>query len=273
MDREILWADNVNEAQSLVKNKDKYQMKIAELAIEVCVIERGGNKDDNIFSVINFAKDISINVKTLYNWIDIYKSTYSVLDEKTKSQISATGIQNIHRAYKGSSPEKIRSEAKKYVHQNNIDATIRNYLGTVRSLTRNYIEKDAANRVDKEVNETLYHYVKLLNDILSENKVKPKESIGVIVAKKGFSKKGLPLVGYYTDEDGFKIKITEKDVSVLRYLKTSTSRSKGLTPTKIGQSVGKKNSNNASAWSLRSLEKLVALNWVDRKDGGIYKAR
>lgn len=268
-DLEIQYSDNVIEARSLIKNKNNYQMRVARLCLDVCEIKKGGNHE-GFFTVQDFAKDIGVKVKTLYNWIEHHRRIFSKLDAETKKHISQTAINEIYRKTTRNTPTRdIVELAKQYAFVNNADLTAARYIQALRSLTKLYTDKDGLERLSKETSESTKYYVDILADILS--RVKAKDHQFITSQQKKPNGGSLPVPGWYDDEDGMKIKISGKDVDVLRYLRQHGARSKkGLSPTSIGVKLGNKTKSDASAWACRSLEKLVTLGYAQRIDGGSY---
>lgn len=69
---QAIWEKKIREARGHYFKGKQHRMKVAQLAMECCVVKHGGNRN-NPFSVARFAAAIGMNAHTLYNWMDIKK--------------------------------------------------------------------------------------------------------------------------------------------------------------------------------------------------------
>lgn len=267
---EMNYSDAVNEARDLIKNKDKYQMRIAELALSVCTVKHGGNSE-GLYTIKSFADDSGVKVKTLYNWIDMYKKVYVKLDRAEQDKISMTGLSKISNIV-GINPstKRVRSEAKREL-QRKTATKIARYACELRSLYKNFLDETIYDEIPQELAAQIGFYC---DGILEANKkVKLKSRDGYLgLTHQGTAQTGKasnPGPGTYEDDMGVKIKITQKDLKVLKYLQRSSLAK--LKPTQIGLKLSNLNSSSSSAWAHRSLVKLVDLGWIKKFDDGSYQ--
>ena len=67
--------------KQIVNSVNDKQMRICELAMEVCTIRHGG-RSDKFYTMKDFAKDIGLNNKTLNQWMLIYRNVVLKLSDK-----------------------------------------------------------------------------------------------------------------------------------------------------------------------------------------------
>jgi len=70
------------------------------------------------------------------------------------------------------------------------------------------------------------------------------------------------------DKDGLFIKITPKDREVANYIR---AKEQFISPTELGMKIKGHNKSSASAWALRSINKLLSLGMVERNKFGHYR--
>ncbi len=271
MDKEIQWADNVNECRTILHKKKLYQIEIAKMALDVCEIKKGGNYKDDLFTVATFAKDIGVPKKTLQNWIELKTQVFDRLEDHFKNKVSLTQIANIKRRIgPKATKEEVNKTVEDYVNKDDFNRKIHRYVESVRALAHNFEDQDAVNRCSKGTLEEVMFYIKSIEMNVergSKAKIKPKNNnlTNKTYANKLEASQMAP--GYYNDPDGFKIKISEKDIAILHYTKRYK---KHVSPTDIGIKLGKHKKSSASAWACRSLNKLESLGLVVKNKEGKY---
>lgn len=68
-----------------LKTIEGHQRRIAEYAIKVCTIRHGG-RSNGYYTLTDYANDIGMNIKTLQNWVQIYKNVILKLDKKRQDK-------------------------------------------------------------------------------------------------------------------------------------------------------------------------------------------
>lgn len=69
----------VKMAKDLLHQIECHQVQISYYATKVCEIRHGG-KSDQIYTLSKFAKDIGLTVKTLQNWVQVYRNVIQKID-------------------------------------------------------------------------------------------------------------------------------------------------------------------------------------------------
>jgi len=72
------------EIASMLRLGNKQRMRVAEIAVEVCVITHGGKEKPSRYTLKRFANDIKINNDTLYEWVRSYRYVYNKLKPEQK---------------------------------------------------------------------------------------------------------------------------------------------------------------------------------------------
>jgi hypothetical protein len=83
--KDELWEEAVREARTYVANYDKARWIIADIALRVCDMSHGGRKAA-LYSVTNFATDIELNRKTLYEWLRVKRLVYDKLPKGVQTK-------------------------------------------------------------------------------------------------------------------------------------------------------------------------------------------
>lgn len=269
IDQELIFNRNVEAVRQLLK-KNKQSLQIAELCYEATEIVHGGKHSD-LFTLAEFAKRTSINHKTLYNWVALYKDVYLKLNDKEKQRATIRSLKDIKLYGEISKTKSISDVHAEIKTIKALELTVVRYGQSLKSLRMATGNPLFPHQVSKEVCEELLFYLDAVKR-------------GVLVARPGLTAKNhfyftkqagssdynsLLMGEYNSPVDKRKIKITKKDQKVFKYL--SKFRGKFLSPTRIALTLDPtKNKSSASAWACRSLQKLQELQFVERSADGEY---
>lgn len=95
MSTNALWNKNVKLAKQYVKVYDNTRWIIAQLAIEVCDLSKGGRKSEDKYSIKNFANEIGIDPKTLYQWISVKRNVIDKLPDRITKRLHKYNYQDL----------------------------------------------------------------------------------------------------------------------------------------------------------------------------------
>lgn len=280
-DKEIKFNENVKEAKELYNARNKNQMKVAKLALEVCEIVHGGKANSmGLFTLSRFAKESGVGAKSLSHWISVYKLVYEKADKELIHTCSFTVLQDVANTVKyDASAEQINKKIKKRISCSSIEVTVNRYLKDIRSIAYNFRVNNAGDILSKETQEELLFYCNTIVNCINKSGIAKKAQNHEIAGKSSLSTlsatTALNLLNksehalYVTDKFGDKFRISQKDKDIINYMKKFED--KYLTPTEIGMTVGKRGENSSTAWSHRTLNKLLSLEYVDRNKYGHYR--
>ncbi len=268
---EELWKKNVEQARGLVANKRHNQMRIAELALQVCEITWGGSGAKEGKTLTDFAKEVGIIAKTLSNWIGIKRGIYDKLSPELRNR-AKMGDMNVAARHCGAHATvlEVNKSMGDLVYGSSVDTRILKYLQTLRSIHVNMQRETVVLSCKTETLEEIDFFCAAIRKAIKENSPNP------VVPRNNF------LCSVYSSAsqglsaaDAMEIsrvwKINPNDKTVLDYLK---KHNRLLTPTYIGASVFKGiNKNTAKLRALRSLTKLHEMGHVLKDTKGNYKIK
>lgn len=155
-------------AKALLITKYRNQIQIAEEALKVCEITHGG-RSKGLFTVKNFANEISINSRTLYNWIAIKVNVYDKLKgDPHLERASFTELSRIARWVNSETPlKKVKYLLHKELTQNSFDAKLLRYAKALKSLNYNF-KKNAAWKASPATIRQVYSQAKLIIKYIEE---------------------------------------------------------------------------------------------------------
>lgn len=282
MNKSKKWREHIALAQNVLPRRNKNQMFIAGLALDVCDISWGGarykDEPQNKYTLTRFAKEVGISPKILSSWVNVRRSVYDKLEPKKVQGVSFTKLAWIAlRIPKKASPEEVSRMFEMVVRRDDISVRIQRYLSDLRALNFNFEHKNAARFANKKTLEEIVFYIReTLKHIEAEH---PKiqgidHRLAAVTNIKSLSAAvALDVnrneVGNYIEVDGYRAKISPKDRDVIAHLKKFSDR--WHSPTEVGMKIGKQNANAASAWTGRTFSKLVALKIVERNKRGHYR--
>ncbi len=263
------WESNVRDAKMLMSARQLNQIKIAELACDACEIRHGGNKHDyqNIYTLRKFADEIGVVEKTLQNWSLLYRSVYKKLEAEHRAVVTFGNLGSISRKINNNTPrEEINRIAFNVINRDSFDEKMMRYCAEMRSIAHNFENLEAASRAKKPVVEEIAYYSKLILSNIENRVGKVNAKNNQLAYQSAKSGSSIHLNGL-TNDKSHGMKFSLKDEKVYRFVKKIGG---GVGPSKIGKTVGNQNENAASAWALRSLEKLQRAKLVTKNEKGYY---
>lgn len=273
-DIELKWAENIEKAKNLYSQRNKSQMYIAGLALEVCEITRGGPHIEGKYTIARFAEEIGMSPRNLSNWIAVRKLVYDRIDDKKKEECSYTQLATVALKVKANSPiDFVKEKFEEVVHSNSIQQKIRRYLNDLRSCAWNFENKNAAEKIDRETAEEILFYIKVIQRSIKKNDGSIKPCFHGVASRSNIknlrASHSIDIAGNSKVEDrGLIVKLSVKDKEIAKYMKKNK---RFFTPTELGMKLGSHNANSASAWSCRTLNKLYSLDLVERNKHGHYR--
>lgn len=281
LDFESKWNESVSKAKQLYNERNKNQMLVAKLALDVCDISWGGNKKNtDAYTLKRFSEEAGIKAKQLSSWICVRKNVYDKLtnEQQCNDKLNYTCMARAAtQLVKESSHKEVQKILDTIVHGNDVNRAIFHYLKDIRSIAYNFQNKDAAIKCEEGLVKEIYFYANVIirNIKKQQPEFKPEDrglagstSIKGLTISKAFDIPRDHSGTVHINDAGQKIKITPKDRDIVNYIKNN---SKFFSPTEIGMKVGKHNSDNATAWACRTLNKLQSLDLVERNTKGHYK--
>lgn len=83
---QAIWDKKIREARGFYYKGESHRLKVASIAIECCQVVRGARY--NRFSIVNFAKGIGMNSKTLHHWISLKRNVADKVPASTIKSMS-----------------------------------------------------------------------------------------------------------------------------------------------------------------------------------------
>lgn len=281
VDIDTKWQENVARAKEFCEQKKISQMRVAELALEVCEITWGGYHLEKKYTLKRFADEIGMSMKALSTWCAVRRMVYEKLPKDERDSVTFTKLHHIAlRVTKDSTPEFVVEKFKEIAKMDSLENTMLRHLADVRSATYNFAVNDAASRLNiKTVEEFLFYAEKIRKCILKEHKgIKPKDhglcaknALGALSAARALGLErgdGEGSMRLKTSDGHGSITITPKDRDIVQFMK---KKDVFWSPTEIGMKLGRHNASSASAWAYRSLNKLQSLGAVERNTKGQYR--
>lgn len=280
IDLEIKWNENVKEAKELFTGRNRNQMKMASLALEVCEITWGGGKKGNLFTIKRFAEEAGIAPKSLSEWICVRKNVYEKLSNEQKEDptLTYTKLARIaNRIDRTASKEELGTAYQEVVKSNSVEQIMSRYVYDIRSAANAFQNKDAASKCSDKLIEEVYFYCNVIirNIRKSRPALHPAEhgiagssNIRNLNANQAFDMPRNHTGKVMVSDSGQKVSISPKDRLIVDLMK----KKKGfLTPSEIQNTLGKYNPKHGTAWASRTLGKLHSLDLVERNKHGHYK--
>jgi hypothetical protein len=279
-DLEMKWVENVNRAKDLVSLRKKNQMIIAALALEVCEISWGGNRvTDGRYTIKRFAEEIGMTGKALSQWIVVKRNVFDKLSFEDQSKASFTQFSHVAlRVKKDFTEKEVKRIFNEVVNDNDYENRIARYMHHIRSLANNFENQQAARKVSQNICEEAMFYCRVITrnikkqypDIKGiDHNIAGATSIkDLSCASSAFELPRNTTNKVYVSDMGERVALTPKDLLIVNYMKRNK---RFLTPTELGVKLGKHSPSSATAWSCRTLYKLMSLNMVERNNHGHYR--
>ena len=256
-----LFEDNVAVAKKLTSIKSYNQMEIGRLAYECCEITWGGAQHVGKFTLKRFAFKIGVSAKTLSNWVSVYHNVFLKLTPKQKREMTFTTLNLVGRTVSKTTPVNIiQSKADKIGARGNLDTRILGYLSDTSGILMNLKQRNGALKCDDETLEEVLFYAQSIVDVIKEDRkdIKAKNNHLTKIYRRNAVSSAAAALCLPRE-----FRITDKDMKIINYMRKKNYCS----PTDIGVTVGNYKKSNATAWSLRTLQKLEEHGYVEKQQG------
>lgn len=281
-DIEIKWTENVTKAKDICAVKETNQMEVARLALEVCEISWGGSNFAGKYTLQRFADEVGCSSRVLSTWVCVRRSVFDKIPEVERAGVSYTKLALVAcRVAVDASPKHVRRKFREMTNRDQFQDKMIRHLASVRSAAYNFERADAADKCSKKMlQEYLFYCRAISNKILGNNRgmkaadngLAGKGSFIVMSANKALGTLRPPGKGTIKVKDPMghgEISLTPKDRDIANLLRKTPD--KFFSPTEIGVELKGHNRSSASAWACRTLNKLLALEHVERNKLGKYK--
>jgi hypothetical protein len=166
------WTVNVSLASKLVgnKNKKESQMRVVDLALEVCEITWGGKQERTKPTLKEFAHEIGVNYKTLSNWAAIKRNVYDILDEDLRARTTMIAMVTATRRL-GVQARKsdVNRVVRSLLEEAGPDNRVITYVSNVRSLLVNVQDPVKLALIKKPTLEEIKWYCQQLIQAIDAN--------------------------------------------------------------------------------------------------------
>lgn len=282
-DMEEKWAAAVATAKQYCEISQLNQMAVAGCALDVCEISWGGYHKEAKFTLSRFAEEVGITPKKLSSWVAVRKMVYDKIPDAERAGVSFTKFAQVAaNVAPDAPPEFVQEKFRQLINRDGFNSKMIRCLADLRSIAWNFEHKDAAEKIsEKTCAEFLFFTGVVARNIKrAHKKLKPhnhglahKSNFTNISAARallvprgdGEESKRTKAV----DADGHAVVITPKDRDIAAFLRKH--KGKFFSPTELGMKLKGHNSNSASAWACRTLNKLVAAGCVERNSKGQYR--
>lgn len=258
------WQANIEEAKALLKDRKASQMKIAQLALEVCEITWGGGRKLEGRSLGDFAKEIGVQNKTLSSWVCIKRNLYDKLspDLKLKSRVG-----DLFLAAKGlpsnCSVEEANKSVGEIVYNSGPDRRMLSLISQLKSLYSNMSKETVVMLCKKEILQQIKFYCEQILVEIDKNSDQPitAEDHGLREVRSVSASSGLGISRVW--------RMKPNDKLILDYMKKKKTF---LSPVFLGTQLFTDVTKTAAKLrTLRSLNKLREMGHVTRDNKGLYK--
>jgi hypothetical protein len=275
-DKQAEWLKALEEAKSYLKNRKICQMKVAKLAASVCEITKGGGNREGRYTIKAFSKGTGLSYKSLCNWIFVYRGIYCRLPKALQEKANYTKLANVsYRVNSSTSQNDIIKYVNEEISRNAIESQLMNYAGDVRAMLYNLKRPDIWNTKMEILEEAHYWIAMCKNQISKLSRVKKIAAVnhGKICGRHGsFSvNKAFELDAQFAESEVGKVKINDLDKKVYAHMRAN--RKIVYTPSRLGEIFYEGSKMSKKLKALRSLEKLVTLDLVDKVKKGHYQWR
>jgi transcriptional regulator with XRE-family HTH domain len=278
-DIEAKWEENLAKAKEFRAEKKLNQMRIAELALEVCEISWGGYHLDQKYTLTRFAKEAGIANKSLSGWCSVRRLVYDKLPPKERDSVSYTKLWHIaKRVNKNTPASTVFEKFEEVTRTDSFENKLLRALADLRACSYNFAINGAAEKLSKKtLEEYLFYAEKITKSIKSANRGIQAADHG-LAAKNAMVPIGLATaleIPRGTTGQRYKVKdahgeiiITPKDRDIIQFIQ---NKDRYFSPTEIGVKLKGHKRDSASAWAYRTLNKLHSLGAVDRNTKGQYR--
>lgn len=260
------WTDAIAKAKHLYSTSDTLQMEIATIATNVCEITWGGVQHKDKYTLSKFAKETGIHFKTLSRWVAIKRAVFDKIKRRELKKTSFTTLARVAViADKDATSDRIEALIAQE-SKDTIDKRIIGYLANMASLYYSLESDSGALTCNEEtIEETLFYLGACLDCIKRERpKVIAKDNNLVRAFRRNLSVSAANVLGVERNHD---LSLSAKDMDIVKYLLKNEGP---FSPTDIGMKVGQHNRSSASAWSLRTLTKLVYAGFLIQNERKLY---
>jgi hypothetical protein len=281
VDLESKWAENVKRAKEICSLKNENQMAVAGLALDVCEISWGGKSYAGKFTLKRFAVEIGMSDRKLSQWISVRKNVYEKLPEDDRLGVSYTKLVHVAtRVTRDSSKKFVQEKFDELAKGDPFEPRMLRCLADLRTAAYNFEQKDAADKLSIATQEEFLFFCQVVSrNILKKHKGLKGADHGLAGKNSVTNMSAAQALGIerplgdgsrrikVNDEHG-SVVITPKDRDIAAFLR---KKDKFFSPTEIGMKLGKRNENSSTAWSHRTLNKLLSLGMVERNRNGHYR--
>lgn len=166
----------INKCKEILKNKKGYQMQVAAIAVDVCDINHGGRRVDNLdYSLKEFGKDIGVSHKCITNWVAVYRRIYIKLTTDAKRHSSYTRLAAMYcRVHRDDTRERVNEIYDEEYNKKANDKTLIRYGQEVKCITYFLTVKNGIDLVNPKILQELLFYVEELKNTLKQRNITPK---------------------------------------------------------------------------------------------------
>lgn len=284
IDIDSKWEENVAIAKQAISGRNTQQMKIAELALEVCEISYGGGHMVGKYTLKRFAEEVGMKTKTLSNWVAIKRMVYDKLSPENRINASYTRAAHVSSRV---SPKATSAHVNKVYQElneaNPMETKMIRYLYDFRSAAYNFETKNAAGVLSKKVLQEYLFYCQVIERAVHrkyKNIRAKNNNISHLASFKTVSAASACLVSgkrnsesrvaiqWVDSKSGGRIAISPKDRDIVNYLKKKAG--KFVSPTELGVKIKGHSKSSATAWAGRTIAKLLELELIERNKFGHY---
>lgn len=161
-EKDRLWKKCVEEAKLLVTQYKNARFKVAELAMRVCILHHGGRASIQRYTIRQFAKEIGMPEKTLWEWVRMKRNIYDNLDEKQREGLTLSQMKYMDMKLKGVERDdkfkpKLLKAYKEMSKKSETTVKMEKYLQHLKSIHFNFIHKLMLKDCDPEVLGEIIH--------------------------------------------------------------------------------------------------------------------
>jgi len=165
------WRKAVDQAEKLLKNIDGHQMKVAEIALSVCEITRGGRLPEGTYTLTRFASEVGVNFRTLSNWVGIKRGILDKLPSYEKANAKYADLVYISREV-GQNPTaaKVKEVYQKHIEEDQFERKIRRYTQDLKNLSYNFEKNAAAFKASEEILKEILFYTRKITEAIKRDR-------------------------------------------------------------------------------------------------------
>lgn len=261
------WHTAITQAKGLLGGRRVNQMRVAEIAMQVCEISWGGAKPEGR-TLTDFAKEIGVNQSTLSNWVSIRRRVYEKLNPELRAKATThTLIQAARCVGEKATSLEINKAVGDLVYDYSPDRKMLSYLRHLRSISSCMNDGSSIFLCKKQTLEEIKFFASRIIEALERDgpkglKAKDNGLCGIACSN---------TLGAANGSVSRSWRMSEQDREVYDYIRAQTDKK---TPIQVGRAVMKQDGPSlARQRCLRSLVKLEQMGLVVREAHGAFRAR